>query len=148
MGIHQLEVDDALHQNYYNSSRVVDQGDLTTYYGYETLEGKDFTIAAGKVYPKTLASLKDVEQLKVMDLLRSGFTYVRVENIPKDKNSITLPINVIGKNYKVPPFNMRVGIIPNFLLEQQGKPRYAVINGFLIDLKSGEGNFKNALILR
>ena len=148
VGIHQLEVDDALHQNYYISSRVVDQGDLTTYYGYETLEGKGFTMTAGKVYPKTMASLKDLEQLKVMDLLRSGFTYVRVENIPKDKNFIALPINVLGKNYKVPEFNIRVGIIPNFLLEQQGKPRYAVINGFLIDLKSGEGNFKNALILR
>ena len=148
LGIHQLEVDDALHQNYYISSRVVDQGDLTTYYGYETLEGKGFTMTTGKVYPKTMASLKDLEQLKVMDLLRSGFTYVRVENIPKDKNFIALPINVIGKNYKVPEFNIRVGIIPNFILEQQGKPRYAVINGFLIDLKSGEGNFKNALILR
>jgi len=148
LGIHQLEVDDALHQNYYISSRVVDQGDLTTYYGYETLEGKGFTMTAGKVYPKTMASLKDLEQLKVMDLLRSGFTYVRVENIPKDKNFIALPINVIAKNYKVPEFNIRVGIIPNFLLEQQGKPRYAVINGFLIDLKSGEGNFKNALIIR
>ncbi|MCM4152463.1 peptidase M14 [Arenibacter sp. N53] len=148
VGIHQLEVDDAVHQNYYNSSRVVDQGDLSTYYGYETLEGKGFTMTGGKVYPKTLASLKEVEQLKVMDLLRSGFTYVRVENIPKDKSFIELPINVIGKNYKVREFNMRVGIIPNFLLEQQGKPRYAVINGFLIDLKSGQGNFKNALILR
>ncbi len=148
VGIHQLEVDDAMHQNYYNSSRVVDQGDLSTFYGYETLEGKGLSMTGGKVYPKTLASIKEVEQLKVMDLLRSGFTYVRVENIPKDKNFIKLPINVIGKNYKVPEFRMRVGINPNFLLELEGKPRYAIVNGFLIDLKSGEGNFKNALILR
>lgn len=148
VGIHQLEVDVERHQNFYISSRVVDQGDLSTYYGYETLEGQGLKISGGKVYPKTLTSLKEVSQLKVIDLLRSGFTYVRVENIPKDKSFIEIPINVIGKDYKVPAFNMRVGIIPNFLLEQQGKPRYAIINGFLIDLKSGEGNFKNALIIR
>jgi len=148
LGIHQLEVDYASHNSYYNTSRVVDQGDLSTYYGYETFEGQGYTMTAGKVYPKILASINDISQLNVIDLLRSGFTYVRVENISKDKNHVGFPINVIAKDYKVPEFKMRTGVIPNFLLEAQGKPRYAIINGFLIDLKSGEGNFKNALILR
>lgn len=148
VGIHQLEIDKVSHSTYYNSSRVVDQGDLSTFYGYETLEGKGYSMVGGKVYPKTLPSIKEVSQLKALDLLKLGFTYVRVENIPKGVNHVTFPINIIGKDYKVPEFKMRVGVIPNFILEQQGQPRYAVINGFLIDLKSGEGNFKNALILR
>jgi hypothetical protein len=148
VGIHQLEIDDASHNTYYNSSRVVDQGDLSTYYGYETLEGKGYTMTGGKVYPKTLPSVKEVSELKALDLLKSGFTYVRVENIPKNVNYVSFPFNIIGKDYKVPEFKMRVGVVPNFILEQQGQPRYAVVNGFLIDLKSGEGNFKNALILR
>lgn len=148
VGIHQLEIDYAANKNFYYSSRVVDQGDLSTYYGYETLEGKGYAVASGKVYPKTLSSIKEASELKVMDLLKSGFMYVRVENIPKSENYVSFPINIIGKDYKVPEFKMRVGIIPNFILEQQGRPRYAVINGFLIDLESGEGNFKNALILR
>ncbi|MEZ4968072.1 MAG: M14 family metallopeptidase [Flavobacteriaceae bacterium] len=148
VGIHRLEIDDASHKTYYNSSRVVDQGDLSTYYGYETLEGKGYSITGGKVYPKILPSKKEVSQLKVLDLLRSGFTYVRVENISKGTNYVSFPMNIIGKDYKVPEFKMKVGVVPNFILEQQGRPRYAVINGFLVDLKSGEGNFKNALILR
>lgn len=148
VGIHQLEIDNASHKTYYNSSRVVDQGDLSTYYGYETLEGKGYSMVGGKVYPKTLASINEVSQLKALDLLRSGFAYVRVENIPKGENYVSFPLNIIGKDYKVPQFKMRVGIIPNFILEEKGQPRYAVVNGFLIDLKSGEGNFKNALILR
>jgi hypothetical protein len=148
VGIHQMEIDYAANKNFYYSSRVVDQGDLSTYYGYETLEGKGYAVAGGKVYPKTLSSIKEASELKVMDLLKSGFMYVRVENIPKSENYVSFPINIIGKDYKVPEFKMRVGIIPNFILEQQGRPRYAVINGFLIDLESGEGNFKNALILR
>src|SRR5690606_19333903 len=76
VGIHQLEIDDASHNTYYNSSRVVDQGDLSTYYGYETLEGKGYTMTGGKVYPKTLPSVKEVSELKALDLLKSGFTYV------------------------------------------------------------------------
>ncbi len=148
VGIHQLEIDHTSHSNYYNSSRVVDQGDLSTFYGYETLEGKGYSMVGGKVYPKILPSIKEVSQLKALDLLKSGFTYVRVENIPKGVNYVSFPLNIIGKDYKVPEFKMRVGIVPNFILEQQGQPRYAVINGFLIDLKSGEGNFKNALIFK
>jgi hypothetical protein len=148
VGIHQMEIDYAANKHYYYSSRVVDQGDLSTYYGYETLEGKGYSAVGGKVFPKILPSVKEVSELNVMDLLRSGFTYVRVENIAKENNFVSFPINIIGKDYKVPEFKLRVGIVPNFILEQEGKPRYAIINGFLIDLESGEGNFKNALIFR
>lgn len=148
VGIHRLEVDRPMHNDFYYDGKVVDQGDLSTFYGYETFEGKGYTIRPGTVYPKVVADLAAISQLKILDLLKSGYTFIRVENIAKDKHSIELPINVIGVKHKSPSPKLYIGSNPNFLLEKDGINEFAIINGFLIDLRSGEGDFKNALILK
>lgn len=150
VGIHRLEVDGPAHDNFYYHSRIVDQGDLSTFYGYETLDGKGYTIKAGAVYPKTVARIGELSALNSIDLLRAGYTYVRVEDLTKEKYATQLPINIIGSNHKIPSFKLQIGINPNFLLERDGKNEFAIVNGFLIDLRSGAegGNFKNALILK
>ncbi len=148
VGIQHIEIDNAKHNDFHYKSSIVDQGDLSTYYGYQTFNAKGYSLTKGKVYPKTLSSLEELGQLKPMDLLKEGFAYVRVANIPKDQTFVQYPMHVIGKDYKLPEFKMRVGINPTFFLEQQGKLRYAVINGFLIDLNTDEANIKNALILK
>ncbi|HET8736604.1 MAG TPA: peptidase M14, partial [Pricia sp.] len=85
---------------------------------------------------------------KIESLLKSGYTYVRVENIPKDVLAPPFPIHIIGKKYKVPEFNLEPGINPTFLLEKNGKIEYAVVNGFLIDVDKGTTDFGNAMIYR
>ena len=45
-------------------------------------------------------------------------------------------------------FGYFIGINPTFILAKDNEVRYAVINGFLIDLSTGKGNFKNGLIYR
>ena len=81
-------------------------------------------------------------------MLKQGYTYVRVINIPREMLESPLPMHIIGTSYKVKDTRLKVGINPTFLLEKDGKPQYAVINGFLIDLTTGKGDFKNAMIYR
>ncbi len=148
IGIHRLEVDNASNSDFYYSSRVADQGDLSTFYGYDVLEAEGYTIKPGKVYTDTLQHIKELDQLIVKDLLKAGYTYVRVNSIPKDKPFGQWPIHILGPKYQLPTFNLQVGINPTFLLEKNGNIEYAVINGFLIDLNTGKGEVKNALIYR
>ncbi len=148
IGIHRLEVDNENSTDFYYSSRVIDQGDLSTYYGYETLEASGYKIKAGTVAPTTITSIKALNKLNVFELLKLGHTYIRVIDIPSDENKTEVPIHAISENYKLPPLRIEVGINPTFLLEKDGELHYAIINGFLIDLKTGRSNFKNAMILR
>ncbi len=148
LGIQRPEVDDEMHSNFYNSSRIMDQGDLSTYYGYETFEANGFNVLEGKVYTQSIASMSKLSELDVISLLKSGYTYIRMEEIPKDQLHVPVPIQVIGKDYVIPKFILKVGVNPTFLLEKNNEILYAVINGFLIDLKTAKGNFKNAIILR
>jgi hypothetical protein len=92
--------------------------------------------------------MKDLERLNAMDLLRSGYSYVRVENIPPGAKESSIPLQVIGPGYKVPPFHLNVGINPTFLLKKGQEFGYAVVNGFLIDLSNGKGDFGNAMIYK
>jgi hypothetical protein len=65
-----------------------------------------------------------------------------------------MPIHVISKEYELPQFQLEVGTNPTFLLKKDGELKYAVINGFLIDLnESNKAVFfkwesKNAMIYR
>ena len=148
VGIHRLEVDKKGNTDFWYSSRVVDQGDLSTYYGYETLDALGHTLRPGKVYPEVVKSIEQLKDLDIMSLLKKGYTYVRLKNIPTELLESPYPINILSKGYVLPELRLEVGSNPTFLLEKDGVLRYAIINGFLIDLEQGVGDFKNAMIYR
>lgn len=132
VGIQRPEVDDESHNAFYYSSRVIDQGDLSTYYGYETLEAAGYKLRQGTVYPKTVGS---VEEVDFISLLRAGHTHLRVKSLSNKTLSSPQPFHLISEAYELPEFRLQPGINPTFLLEKDGEIRYAVINGFLVDLK-------------
>ena len=149
VGANRLEVDKEKHNDFWYSSRILDVGDLSTYYGFDTLDATDYTILEGKVYPMTVNDFAALNSLDPLSLLKSGYTYVRVRNIPKDKLSSPMPFHVVSEKFELPDFNIEVGVNPTFILEKNGKIAYAVVNGFLIDLSKGKTtDVKNAMIYR
>lgn len=148
IGINRLEVNKEDFSDFWYSSRIIDQGDLSTYYGYETLLAEGFIIKQGKVYPKQFSNIKDMEKLDFVSLLKQGYTYVRLTNIPKGLLSSPFPMHIIGSKYEVPNLMLQPGINPTFILEKDGENKHAVINGFLIHLENGVGIFKNAMLFR
>ncbi|VAW11241.1 FIG00652775: hypothetical protein [hydrothermal vent metagenome] len=150
IGINRLEVDIEDSTEFWYSSRIIDQGDLSTYYGYETFDASGYTIKPGKVYTESFKSLQQMSNQgkDPMALLKSGYTYVRIANIPKEQLSSPFSVHMISSTYEVPEFNIEVGLNPTFLLEKDGVVEYAIINGFLIDVESGKGVFKNAMVYR
>ncbi len=148
IGLNRLEVNKDNYSNFWYSSRILDQGDLSTYYGYENFNATGYKIKEGKIYPKKIATIQEATTLDYISLLKKGFTYLKVAKIPNSQLSSPFPMHLISSSYKVPNLLLQPGINPTFLLEKDGINKYAVINGFLIDLENGKGNFKNAMIFR
>ena len=148
LGINCSEIDNASHSDYYTIGRIKDQGDLSTYYAYNTFDASDYTIVQGKIFPKTIKSLEKLYKLNSYDLLKSGYTYIRMKKLPKDVYDLTEPIIIVNKDFKLPKFKLLVGTKSTFLLQKSGKIEYAVINGYLIDLNKKENKFKNTLIYK
>ena len=148
VGINRLEVDKEGNKDFWYSSRIIDQGDLSTYYGYETLDAKGYRIMPGKVYPEVVQSMQELKAVNTVMLLKAGYTYIRMEKLPEALLESPVPLNIVGKSFQLPKFTFEVGVNPTFLLEKDGMFKFAVINGFLIDLETGKGNFKNAMIYK
>jgi hypothetical protein len=145
LGINQIEVDYPNHNSFWYSSRILDQGDLSTYYGYETLEASGYTIKQAKAYPKTFNTIDEVKALKFKDILKQGYGFVRMVKIPASTINSPFPVHLVGPTYKVPELNLEPGINPTFFLEKAGVVEYAVINGFLINLGENTISIPNAM---
>ena len=148
LGIHRFEVDTPDHEDFWYSSRITDQGDLSTYYGYETLDASGYRLGSGKVYSQVLPNLEAVGKLDFWELLGQGITYVRVADLPKKATSTPYPIQVVGASFELPEPRWDVGDNPTFVLTREGSVRYVVVNGFLYEPDSRKGSGKNSMILR
>lgn len=146
LGIHRNEVDLDGHNNFYYKSVLVDQGDLSTYYGYETFDAEGYKIVA----PKRTSQSEFASNTNMIDgLLKSGYGYLEMQRMP-NANMVELPYHVVGQYYEIPEFRIKPGINPTFFLEKNGVLTHAVINGFLLDLNQPLANqkFGNALIFK
>ena len=140
LGINQYEVQDEDLDYFYNSS-ISDQGDLSTYYGYEEFDASGYKFEQGKIYPETFENLEKFQQVNISEILKEGYSYVVLKELPKD-DFTKLPINLVTEDFEIPE-----NLQPNFFLKKDGNLEYAVINGFFIDLSEEKFDVENALIL-
>lgn len=146
LGINSSEV--AVGDKVYLVSRIADVGDLSTNYGYQSKELSGFTIVPGAIYPRVLQNEKALENLDFKELHKDGYAYVRLQELPKDKRFLPYPLQVVGADTKINP-DVRLGANATFFLAQEGEIVFAVINGFLLDLrKDYDRKDLNGLILR
>lgn len=148
LGINQVEVDYEDHERFWYSSRIWDQGDLSTYYGYETLDATGHEIVPAKVYGQTVSTMAEAKKLDTKKLLSEGYGYLKVSDIPLKQLNSPIPLHLVGENFKAPDLQLQPGINPTFFLKKDGKYTHAVINGFLIDLSADDIRIPNAMIFR
>ncbi len=147
-GIHRLEVDLPGHNDFWYSSRVIDMGDLSTYYGYEVIDGSGLRMEAGKVYEEVLEDASAAKALDFKALLAQGITYVRMRQIPASWLFSPYPVHILSESFELEEAKWDVGDNPTFVLYRGEQPEYAIINGFSFNLITGEGRAKNGMIFR
>ncbi len=143
LGINRREAEGETPQDYYFKSYLSDRGDLSTNYAYETKNMEGYRFEPAKIYPETLKSEKEVEQLDFEKLLQEGYAYIAVKDLP-EKDFTEYPINLVK-----PDFEVLEDIKATFFLKKDDDLKFALINGFLIDLSNLDlSDLKNALIIK
>ena len=148
VAINHLEVDEEGYNDFWYSSRIYDQGDLSTYYGYETVDARGYTIIPPKVYPQTISDEMALADIDALGLLKDGYAFVRMETIPEAWVCSAVPLHLITPEWELEDFSLWVGTNPTFFLGKGDAIELAVINGFLIDLSEEIEGFQNAMIYR
>ena len=150
LGIFKLESDLPEHREFWNVGQIGDMGDLSTYFGYETLNADGLLLKTGEIFPETVANLEAVSKLNLPALLQTGITYVKVHQLPENQKFSPFPIMIVPEDFEKPESKWEVGDNPTFVLWRDNTPAYALINGFLVDLieLNTSDKVNNGLILR
>jgi hypothetical protein len=139
LGIRRREVD--AHDAYFVNGSIEDLGDLSIFYGFDELDATGLEIIEGKIFEKSFDRISDISFEKAMELLQDGFIAAKVKEAT-DRELFDLPVLVL-KNSETVPFGIRTGGSPNFFLAKGGELKFAIVNGYLIPLKTPQaGGFK------
>lgn len=120
--------------SYYVRGRIDDVGDLKESFGYQELDAEGLTYQEGKVYETVQDSLSTIDFNKAIQLLKNGYFAVNIKNSPPDLY-YNLPL-ILLKNSPPPIGKLSLGSPANFFLKKEDTFKYAVINGYLIDLEN------------
>ncbi len=132
----QREIQYAHATKYYHKGYIVDKGDLVTYFGYTELDAEGMTMIPGKVLPKKYKNLTHfLKKKKALEVLKEGYTAIRLRKNDPTKVPIDFPLLVLGKKDTFRN-SFRLGQNPSFLLKTANGSAYAVVNGRLIHLKN------------
>lgn len=131
LGVRRREAD--VHDSFYVNGSVDDLGDLSIFYGFEELDAKGMEIVEGKVFETKFDKVNEITQERAIELLNDGYIAVEVKEA-LDRELHGLPL-VVMKNGNSVSKGIRTGGNPNFFLAQDGNLKFAIVNGYLIDLE-------------
>lgn len=117
---------------YYVTGSVVDLGDMQVYFGFEEKDATGLTYQEGKVYEATFDDISDISSEKAYELLSDGYLAVKVKN-GEAGDLHNLPILVL-KTTDTFPAGWKTGSKPNFYLSDGTNLKFAIVNGYWIDM--------------
>lgn len=124
-------------RDYFVTSRIDDLGDLQDLFGYSEVDVKGLEVVSGKLYPNRFSTIEDLNDAQVLSLLKQGYLYVQLAQAPQ--NLLHNKLINIHVNSPVKPSSVGLGRSANLILEKDGVPRYAIVNGYLVDLEKSFG---------
>ncbi|PRD48101.1 M14 family zinc carboxypeptidase [Sphingobacterium haloxyli] len=123
---------------------IEDIGDLEGTYGYDELDAGGLKFVQGKVYPKVFQTVDDISNSSAWELLKDGYIAVRVMSRGQDRLH-NLPLVIAAGTEILPTPRIVLTGTSNFFLGDGATLKYAVVNGYLIDLSQPplENFYKN-----
>lgn len=136
----QVVVDVAIRQqektvgtDYYVEGAIVDIGDLKDFYGYVDIDVSGFKFIPAKKYDKSLR-MDQLNSGLIQNLLSAGIAAVHVVDCGAAGQLHQLPMNIVSSERFLLESSLKLDSSANFFIGTDEKMRYAVINGYLLDL--------------
>lgn len=122
-------------KDFFVRGHVEDIGDLDDFYGYDDIDASGLSFVEGKVFPQAFESVEAITQERALEILKQGYIAVQV-NQKGEQAFHNLPLVVVT----TADFTATTEIVPygssNFFLGANGVLKYAIVNGYVIDLST------------
>lgn len=126
-------------RDYFVRGSINDMGDLQESFGYDEIDAKGLRFVQGGVAPQAIRSLGELSKEQAFDLLKQGYLAVRLQSDLGNQTVLhDLPIHVFTQSQFYTTGSVVLGGTANFYLaDSNGILKYAILNGYLIDLEKG-----------
>jgi hypothetical protein len=135
-------------KEFYLKSSIEDLGDLSVFHGYEEYDLKGMEVSKGKTFPKIFNSVSEIEKINFTSLYYKGYTNVILKDNGVKPGPTKMPVNIYIQNEPDESEKVILNQTANLIIKEEGKVKYVIINGFIINPE--KINFKNCngLILK
>lgn len=137
-------------RDYFVRGWVEDLGDLQESFGYDQVDASKLHFVQGKVAPKVITKVSDLSKEQAFALLKQGYLAIRIQptGVSILEQFHHLPIHVFSQPTFYTTSRIDLGGTANFYLaDGSGRLRYAVLNGYLINLGQPlKETFKNKVL--
>ncbi|WP_223815180.1 M14 family zinc carboxypeptidase [Sphingobacterium litopenaei] len=130
-------------RDFFVRGKIEDIGDLKESIGYEEIDVEGLQFIPAKTSTVTISNVAQLTTQQSFDLLKQGFMAVQVKEVgaTKEKALHNLPIHLFTQTNFYLPITADFGGMANFFIgDKSGNLKYAVMNGYLIDLTKGLDN--------
>lgn len=142
-----MQVDIAIRQNektvdddYYVEGVIEDIGDLQDFHGYTDIDVEGLQFIPAKLYSERIFSLAELSLSNVVKLLKQGFAAIRVSDKADVRMMHTFPIQILTNTHFKSGMSPLIGDDADFFIGSEKELQYALINGYLINLKQSIDN--------
>lgn len=123
--------------------RIDELGDLELIYGYDEIDASGLTFVPGKIKTMTRAAWDKLSPQQELDLVKEGYLFVKWSDAKSPAGPVKNRLLNLTNGSQGPVQVAGTGERAHFLIAKDGKPVYAVINGYKVDLSAEAGVLPN-----
>jgi len=140
----EVNVNDA--KDFYLKADIEDVGDLSVFAGYEEFDLSGCTVEPGKTKLEIYHNIDELEKINLTQLFKAGYTNVILQNDSFQGEYSHFPFNIILNNKAFREGKIKPEESPNLIIKKNNEVKFAVVNGFLIEIEKVEDWHGNSIV--
>ncbi len=146
IGINFEEVNSNLAKDFYLKGSIEDIGDLSVFAGYDEFDFSGYIVEPGRTKPEPFSSSDELEKINPVQLYNDGYVNVLLNNQSAEAEFSALPFNIIANKNSAEDSKIKNEEPANLIIKKNDVIKYAVINGFLVDVEKVENWTGNSIV--
>ncbi|MHB1177305.1 MAG: M14 family zinc carboxypeptidase, partial [Daejeonella sp.] len=134
LGINRSQVRTPDNSSMTYSGRIEELGDQELVFGYDEIDASGLKFTPGKVKTMTKSQWGKLSPQQELDLIKEGYLFVKWSDGKSPAGAIKNRLLNLTNNSRNSIQIAGIGQSAQFLLTRDGKPIYAVVNGYKVDL--------------
>ena len=134
LGINRSQIRTADNSGMTYNGRIAELGDQELMFGYDEIDATGLKFTPAKIKTMTKAEWEKLNPQQELDLIRQGFLFVKWSDAKSPTGAIKNRLLNLTNSKENQVQEAGIGQNAQFLLTKEGKPVFAVVNGYKIDL--------------